>query len=158
MVSQLCQNQLLQPAKMNTQEFAYSVLTVFTNTMIHEWPYSVFLSNCSMASGCLGYWLFHISNSTFSFHKGTVALSCTCIATFRTSKMFDRSDTVFFCFFVIKVTATSHHAISMLDSHRHVNLRKISSMEFPEPVDFLDASQTDPDGMAIKGSKVKVFK
>ena len=28
-------------------------------------------------------------------------------------------------------------------------------MQFPEPDDFLDASQTDPDGMAIKGSKVK---
>ena len=30
-------------------------------------------------------------------------------------------------------------------------MRKISSRQFPEPVDFLDASQTDPDGMAIKG-------
>ena len=106
----------------------------------------------------LGYRLFHISSSTFSFHKGTVTLSCTCIATFRSCKMFDRSDTVFFCLFVNKVTATSHHAISTLDCHRHINLRKISSMQFPEPVDFLDASQTDPDGMAIKGSKVKTFK
>ena len=143
---------------MNNQGFVYTVLPVFTNTMIHEWPYPVFLSNCSMASGCLGYRLFHISSSTFSFHKGTVALSCTCIATFRSCKMFDRSDTVFFCFFVNKVTATSHHAISTLDCHRHINLRKISSMQFPEPVDFLDASQADPDGMAINGSKVKTVK
>ena len=99
---------------MNTQGFAYSVLPVFTNTMILEWPYPVHLSNCSMASGCLGYRLFHISSSTFLFTRGPSLSAAPALLRLEHIKCLIGPTLCFFVSFVINVTATSHHAISML--------------------------------------------
>jgi len=57
-----------------------------------------------------------------------------------------------FCFLAIKVTGSSDHAFSTI--HWYLNLRKITSIQFPEPVDFFDAPQSDPDGVALKTGKV----
>ena len=96
--------------------------------------------NCTLRCTCLGCTLFDRTGTLF-FGRWAVKLTDISVLALGTCTPFHSTGTLFFGRWTIKVTGSSDLALRTLAWYWYINQGKISSVQFSKSVDFLDASQ-----------------
>ena len=113
--------------------------------------------NCTLRCTCLGCTLFDRTGTLF-FGRWAIKLTDISVLALGTCTPFHSTGTLFFGRWTIKVTGSSDLALRTLACYWYINQGKITSVQFSKSVDFLDASQVYLDGVAVKTNQVKSSK